>query len=96
MGQYYNQPDFGTTAKGILPIDSFLPAQDLRSSCLYVGGAGDVSVIMQGVRGSNGVEPPTIANAITFKNVPAGSVLPVIIDFVASTLTTATNLVALK
>ena len=96
MGQYYNQPDFGTEAKNILPSDDFGVSKDLRSSCLYVGVAGDVSVVMQGVRGSDGVEPPTTADAITFKNVPAGSILPVIIDFVASTNTTATDLIALK
>ena len=96
MGQFYNQPDFGTEAVAISPVDSFLVNNDLRSSCIYVGVAGDVAVVMQGVRGSNGIEPPTTANTVVFKNVPAGSILPVIIDFVASTGTTATNLVALK
>lgn len=50
---------------------------------IYVGVGGDIVVVTQG------------DNAITFKNVPTGAVLPVRTKRVNSTSTTATNLVAL-
>jgi hypothetical protein len=93
MGQFFNQPDFGTEAKAIVPTDTVDATTNLNSSCLYIGVAGDVSVIMQGKFGPNG-EYPT--EKTIFKNVPAGSILPVIVDFVVATGTTATEFVALK
>ena len=95
MGQFFNQPDFGTEAKVILPTDIIAAATNLNSSCLYVGTAGDVAVIMQGKFGPNG-EYPIILDAITFKNIPAGSILPIIADFVVATGTTASDFIALK
>lgn len=95
MGQFFNQPDFGTEAKVVLPVDIIAAGTNLKGSCFYVGTAGDIRVIMQGKFGPNG-EYPTILDAITFKNVPAGSILPVIADFVVGTGTTASDLVALK
>ena len=50
---------------------------------LYVGGAGDVVVIMHG------------GETTTFKAVQVGTVLPLIVTRVKSTGTTATNIVAL-
>lgn len=95
MGQFFNQPDFGTEAKLVLATDQIKPASNLGGVCLYVGTAGDVSVIMTNKYGPNG-ELPIILEAITFKNVPAGSILPIIVDFVVATGTTATDMVALK
>lgn len=51
---------------------------------LYVGGAGNVAVRFPG--------NPT---AVTFSNVPAGSVLAIQVERVMSTNTTATDIVAL-
>ena len=96
MGQYGNQPDFGTEAKNILPIDIIAPETKLNSSCLYVGVAGDIKVILAGVVGAAGSGPPTAAQGVIFKTVPAGSILPVIVDYVLATGTTATDMVALK
>jgi len=95
MGQYYNQPDFGTEAKVALPTDIIAASTNLKGSCLYVGTAGDVAVIMSGKFGTEG-QYPVIADKIIFKNVPAGSILPVVFDFLVSTGTTASNFVTLK
>lgn len=51
---------------------------------LYVGGAGDVAVRMWYSQ-----------HVVTFASVPAGSILPITVDRVMSTNTTATNIVAL-
>ncbi len=55
-----------------------------QSRALYVGGAGNVSVVMGGPD----------ANVLTFIAVPAGALLPLIVSRVNATLTTATNIVA--
>lgn len=95
MGQFFNQPDFATEAKLILPTDIIAAGTNLNSSCLYVGTGGDVAVIMQGKFGPNG-EYPIVLNNVVFKNVPAGSILPVIVDFVLASGTTASDFIALK
>lgn len=51
---------------------------------LYVGGTGDVAVRMWYSQ-----------HVVTFPSVPAGSVLPIAVDRVMSTNTTATNMVAI-
>ncbi len=96
MGQYANQPDFGTFAASVTKNDAISVATNLDSSCLYVGTGGDVKVILSGVTGSSGKGLPTASEAIVFKNVQSGSVLNVIVDYVLSTGTTATDIVALK
>ena len=50
---------------------------------IYVGGAGDVTVVMKS------------GNTITFKAVPTGTVLEVRVSRIKATGTTATNIVAL-
>lgn len=95
MGQYGNQPDFGTEADDDVLAVSKAEAADrkgyLGGACLYVGTAGDLSVIIAGTFGGGQAFSPVL-----FKNVPAGSILPVIVDYVISTTTTATDFVALK
>jgi hypothetical protein len=97
MGQFGNQPDFGTQAAVVTPSDTIAYATNLNQACLYVGVAGDIKVILPGVTQADG-SPPTAAEAIVFKAVPAGSILPVIVDYVLATGTTAAtgDLVALK
>lgn len=51
---------------------------------IYVGGAGDVTVVFADVAGS-----------VTLKAVPGGTVLPISVRQVMATGTTASNLVAL-
>lgn len=50
---------------------------------LYVGGAGDISVLTAG------------GQTVTFSAVPAGSFLPVVVLRVNATSTTATNILVL-
>ncbi len=50
---------------------------------VYVGGAGDVTAVTQA------------GNAVVFKAVPAGAILPIRARRINQTGTTATNLVAL-
>jgi hypothetical protein len=96
MGQFFNQPDFGTEATDeILPVNK-TDAVDgkgyLGAACLYIGTAGDLQVIIAGTLGS----PNQSFTPVLFKNVPAGSILPVIVDYIISTKTTASDFVALK
>ena len=175
MGQYGNQPDFGTEAVSITPNDVISFATNLNQSCLYVGVAGDIKVILSSATGIQGVVSslntinagtgyanatgaavtptsglgvgmlvnvvtaagvitsvainsagsgyrngdvitvvggnadatfrinvidalPTEADSVIFKNVPAGSILPVIVNYVLATGTAATagDIIALK
>jgi hypothetical protein len=89
MGSYHNQPEFATIATQITASDTFNTANFLNGSALFIGDGGDVSVIMKGIDG-------VLGNAIVFKNVPSGAFLPVIIDYVTATGTTATNIIAIK
>lgn len=54
MGQYGNQPDFGTFASSVTPNDTISFANNVNASCLYIGTTGDVSVILTGVVGLQG------------------------------------------
>jgi hypothetical protein len=74
-------PGFPSSAMAITPADGDSFA---RAVNVYVGVTGDVSVR----DGSGGA-------AVLFKNVPAGSVLPVQVIGVNSSGTTATDLVAI-
>ena len=118
MGQFGNQPDFGTEAAVVTASDTISYATNQQSSCLYIGTGGNVKVILSGVVGAAGsglptateavsgvVAPstppalaglPTAAQAVLFKNVPNGSFLPVIVDYVLATGTTATDIIAIK
>lgn len=69
-------------AAAVTPHDSTNLARATRA--LYVGGAGDVSVEMEGA-GSD----------IVFDSVAAGTILPICVVRVNATGTTATNIVAL-
>jgi len=85
MGQYGNQPDFGTRAKTTTPygyaIDgsSEVPsAYQLKSAALYVGTGGNLLVrIVGGDSGIGNIQGNTL-----FKNIPDGTFLPVVVDFV--------------
>ena len=69
-------------AEAITPDDAIDLSQPTRA--LYVGGAGDVDVIL--------VDDST---AVTFKAVPAGTLLPVQAIRVKATLTTAVDIVGI-
>jgi len=96
MGQFFNQPDFGTEASDeILPVNKAEAIEGkgyLGAACLYIGKGGDLQVIIAGTFGS----PNQSFTPVLFKDVPAGSILPVIVDYIISTNTTASDFVALK
>ncbi len=96
MGQYANQPDFGTEANTVTASDTINNTTDLKGACLYVGTGGHVKVILAGVTGSGGSGLPTASEAVIFKNIPDGSFLPVIVSYVLATGTTATDLISIK
>jgi hypothetical protein len=97
MGQYINQPDFGTQAEVVTPSDTISPSNNLGGAVIYIGdvsGGSDIKVILRGVTNAGG--PPTAADAITFKGIQAGSFLPIIVDYVLATGTSVTELIAVK
>ena len=96
MGQFGNQPDFGTEASVVTASDTIGYATNQKSSCLYIGTGGNVKVILSGVVGAAGSGLPTATEAVLFKNVPNGSFLPVIVDYVLATDTTVTDIIAIK
>jgi len=77
-----NKQDPGYDAVAVTPSDT---AQIEPCRGLYIGGAGDVKVQMASGTGT----------AVTFAGLLAGSILPVQVQLVYSTDTTATNIVAL-
>lgn len=78
-----NTPIFPTSAIAVTKSDTaaFSP------SAIYVGTAGDVAVMPA---------DPSGATAVTFKNVPSGSVLPIMCIQVMSTNTTGSDFVRLS
>lgn len=100
MGQYGNQPDFGTRAKMIVPtgdLPNGIPGENLGSAALYIGTGGDLVVNVVG--GNDSANSYT--NAVIFKNIPDGTFFPVIVNNVWATydttelVTTCSNIVAL-
>ena len=88
MGQFGNQPDFGTEAFSITPSDTINATTNLGGCILYVGGTGNVKVLMAG--------KSDLADAITFANIPDGTFLPIVVDYVLATDTTATAIIGVK
>jgi hypothetical protein len=96
MGQFRNQPDFGTSAKEINSSNDITKDTTLNGACIYVGNGGSLKVILTGVTAPDGRSKPTEADAVTFENMADGSFLPVIVDYVISDGTTAGALIAIK
>jgi len=97
MGQYGNQPDFGTRAKMIVPtgnIATEIPGENLGSAALYIGNGGTLYCTVVGGNYSGGVETYT-----EFHNIPDGTFFPVIVSNVWAGYdegaTTCYNIVAL-
>lgn len=66
----------------VIPDD----ASDLVTTCraLFIGGAGNISVILA-----------DDSSSLVFKNIPAGTVMPIAVKRVEATLTTATDILGL-
>jgi len=60
----------------------------LAGSLVYVGGGGDVNVIPAGTAS------PQLSDGVLFSGLGAGDIVPVYVDYVLSTNTSATLLVA--
>ena len=97
MGQFGNQPDFGTKARMIIPrglgVDQ--NGENLNSTALYIGTGGTLCVNVVG-----GNENGTSANTTVFKNIPNGTFFPVIVNNVwvgddNENYTTCSDIVAL-
>jgi hypothetical protein len=80
MGQYGNQPDFGTRAdqataagNGYSALQDTIP---LNSAALYIGTGG---TLVCNVVGGNYHGPGTPKTTI-FRNIPDGTFFPVIVD----------------
>ncbi len=96
MGQYAAQPDSGTSASEITSSNTISSATYLNSSALFIGSGGNVTVIIAGTVGSSGSGLPAAGQAVTFKNLSNGCFLPVIVDYVLATDTTAADIIAVK
>lgn len=78
-------PSYGPASRAVAIVKS--DATDLTASkirSLWVGGAGDVAVLMLGD-----------TNPVTFVGVPAGTLLPIMVTKVMNTNTTATSMLGL-
>ena len=103
MGQYGNQPDFGTRAAGVTPTGAPTgptSAVNLNSAALYIGTGG---TLVCRVIGGNAVlldsENPQSGYTV-FTNIPNGTFFPVIVDCVwgddgSAYETTCSDIVAL-
>ena len=96
MGQYGNQPDFGTRAKNIVPAGNAgdTDAPSLNSAALYIGTGG---TLICEVVGGNSSDSPAYT---IFNNIPNGTFFPVIVNRVwvsdaNDTYTTCSDIVAL-
>jgi hypothetical protein len=95
MGQYGNQPDFGTRAGYVIPTGD--PINDVQginlgSAALYIGTGGSLACTVIG--GNDGPNNTTI-----FRNIPNGTFFPVVVSNVWAgldgDLTTCSDIVAL-
>jgi hypothetical protein len=74
-------PNPAASASAVTTSDSVDFSYPARA--LYIGGAGNVAVVLES------------GTAVTFSAVPAGAILPVVCKRVNATNTTATSIVAL-
>jgi len=102
MGQYGNQPDFGTRAAEVVPTgqagtnDSLI---NLSSAALYIGTGGTLVCSVVGGNSHYGGSPQNWDSTV-FKNIPDGTFFPVIVNHVFAsdyddTETTCADIVAI-
>jgi hypothetical protein len=99
MGQFGNQPDFGTSAAKVIPSGNPTGfSTPLNSAALYIGTGGTLVCKIVGGDANNGTSPGVVCTV--FKNIPDGTFFPVIVDAVygdddGTETTTCDNIVAL-
>ena len=80
---------FATEATKITPSDNIIEANKLHGKAIYAGATGEITVIMAGITEDDDGTPLSSASAVTFKNVQAGTFLPIAVDYVLETGTNA-------
>jgi hypothetical protein len=96
MGQYGNQPDFGTIAQVVTPTGNPIENNGVffAPSALYIGTGGDIVVTVVGENIGG------LYETMIFRNVPDGTFFPVIVTAVWITNdeegTTCSNIIALR
>lgn len=85
MGQFGNQPDFGTIAGLVVPqSDPTDPLGTIRlnSAALYIGTGGTLVCRVVGGNAQSVDEDNAQTGFTIFKNIPDGTFFPVIVDCV--------------
>ena len=103
MGQYGNQPDFGTRAATATingTPDNASTAVNLGSAALYIGTGGDLVCRVVGGNAQFGTGSQPENGYTIFRNIPSGTFFPVIVNAVwasngGSTTTSCSNIIAL-
>jgi hypothetical protein len=104
MGQYGNQPDFGTSAQAITPAadpSDITSTVNLNPAALYIGTGG--TLVCRVVGGNTALYSASDQSGYTiFNNIPDGTFFPVIVSAVwandggePATATTCSDIVAL-
>lgn len=107
MGQFGNQPDFGSIAENVTPQANavYSPSTHgpaFKPSALYIGTGGTlVCRVVGGNALAGGVSTDGFNTGFTtFTNIPDGTFFPVMVDYVWSSggadTTTCANIIALR
>lgn len=91
MGQFGNQPDFATRLQEIGATDDINQDTNLNKAAIYIGavptpGTGTLSVMMPDKSGE-------LSNVV-IRGLSAGMFLPICVDYVLDSGTTATRIYA--
>lgn len=104
MGQFGNQPDFGTIAADVNisgnTIDNLKPEYSFKPAALYIGTGGTLVCRIVGGNKNYSINGNPDTGYTVFTNVPSGSFLPIIVDHIWATIgddpgTTCTDIVLL-
>ena len=86
MGQFGNQPDFGTKVGDITiignPIDDLQPENSFQPAALYIGIGGTLVCRIVGGNKKYGINGNPDTGYSIFTNVPSGTFLPIIVDHI--------------
>ena len=84
VGTSVNLTGASGSGASFTPTNIDIPNTQKRGCCVYIGAAGNLQVMMEGG-----------TSLITFSSLNAGTFLPILVKRINSTLTTATDLIAL-
>lgn len=86
--EYASSGEMNPAGNAVAVVPSDVTDLDQFTRALYIGAAGNLTVIMAG-------ETLTSTTVVTFNNVISGTILPIRVRRIKATLTTASNIVAL-